>query len=144
MTPDATDLSFLFPYPQGHYACICSRCLNRIAKEEIALCILKPNSLLAFEEYRYCEGCQRQAGCTPCRSTDTVLVRLTKELREHPRFRPNKVQFEAAVQTAKANRTKLARKKDKERTQARDKAADPWVIPGFLTPLAAAMGKVRR
>jgi len=142
MKPDAIDLSFLFPYPQGHYACICSRCLNRIATEEIAFCILKANSLFAFEEYRYCEGCQRQAGCTPCRSTDPVLVRLTKELREHPRFRATKTQLESVIRTAKANRTRLAGKKGKETTQATDKSADPWVRPGFLTPLATALGKL--
>jgi len=143
MTPDATDISFLFPYPQGHFACVCSRCLNRISGQEVAFRILKPNSLLAFEEYRYCEDCQRQAGFVPQRSTDPVLTRLTKEIREHPRFRASKVEFESLVRTARASRTKLLRQKEKADAKGKQ-SDDPWVGPGFLMPLAIALGKARK
>jgi hypothetical protein len=143
MKPIAIDLSFLFPYPQGHYACICSRCLSRITKQDITFCMLKPNSLLAFEEYRYCADCQRQAGCTPCRSTDPVLARLSKEIRENPRFRTSKIELESLVRTARANRTKLVREKEKEKARE-EQSDDPWAIPGFLMPLAIALGKARK
>jgi len=143
MTPDATDISFLFPYPEGHFACVCSRCLNPISGKEVAFRILRPNSPLAFEEYRYCEDCQKQAGFKPHRSTDPVLARLSKAMREHPRFRASKVEFECLVRAAKASRTKLLR--EKEKADAREEQSDdPWVRPGFLMPLAIALGKARK
>ena len=86
MKPHPLDFSFTFPSLQGHFSCICSRCLNKITSEEIALRMLRPDRLMAFEEYRYCEACQRQAGFTPQRSTDEVWARLAMPMREHPAF----------------------------------------------------------
>jgi hypothetical protein len=142
MTPNPDDISFLFPYAEGHFGCICSRCLNRITKQEIVFRVLRSNSLLAFEEYRYCESCQRQAAFTPQRSSDVVLAQLTREMREHPRFRATKREMDNLIQSLKATRTGIARAR-KKRAEARATEPDPWSDPGFLMPLAVALGKKR-
>ncbi len=137
MTPNPGDESFLFPYLEGHYGCICSRCLSPITSTEMAFRILRLDSPMAFEEYRYCEACQRQAGFPPQRSTDKVLEQLTAQIREHPRFRATKREIYNLIRSIKVTRENLAKAKD------RQSQPDPWEDLGELSILAAACRQKR-
>jgi hypothetical protein len=143
MKLDPTDVSFVFPYAQGHFGCICSRCLSRITKQETAFRMLKPNSLLAFEEFRFCQACQTQAGCIPEQSNDALLAKLTREMREHPRFRATQKEMDTLIRSLRMTRAGLARAKANAEAEAKERSqrSDPWEDPGFLMPLAVALKK---
>lgn len=141
MTPDSTDVSFLFPYPRGHYGCICSRCLNRITIQEIAYNMLRPNSLMTFEEYRYCEDCQRQCGFVPQKLTNRIWEQLALTTREYPRYRATKRDIDSFIRTVKASRLGQAR----AQAEAKAKAAqqDPRDDPEFVALMRIVCGKKR-
>ena len=118
------DIGFLFSPDEGHYSCICSRCLSVIREHELALRILAALDFADLQEYRYCEACQRGEGITPKRQLDPRLEAWRRAAQSHPRFRLSPAEVRLLMQRARMIRNYV----EKGRTK-------PWVHLGTKKPI---------
>jgi hypothetical protein len=103
------DIPFLHSPDEGGIYCICSRCLEPIGKEQIALRILSEAKPIGLEEYRYCETCQRVAGIVPLLRQNALVEQGRTLLDKKTPYRPSLAEVKAFAVRTRANRTKISR-----------------------------------
>ena len=109
MIVQAFDIGFLFSPDEGHYCCICSRCLERIGRGEDALRILSRTPYIGFEEYRYCERCQQSAGITAAKRPHPILEHWRATVGKQKRYALSRAEMAKFVSRTRADRTKIGR-----------------------------------
>ncbi|MDQ2775622.1 MAG: hypothetical protein M3Y57_12005 [Acidobacteriota bacterium] len=103
------DVPFLHSPDEGEIYCICSRCLEPIGKEQIALRILLEAKPIGLEEYRYCGTCQRVGGIDPVLRQNNLVEQWRTLLDKKTPYRPSLAEVKAFVRRTRANRTKISR-----------------------------------
>jgi hypothetical protein len=101
------DVGFFSSPDEGHYSCICSRCLSNITKGQATVRILAELTPTECQEFRYCEACQKAAGEPLQTERDPHLERWRASEGSHPRFQLSPAEIRGFVRRIKTERTNV-------------------------------------